>query len=77
MAFDRHIQSFLEYLTVELHNVLVTSYNLGGGGGQERLVENVALNFAKVKIEYATQSEKGDKGTPHAFAWDIATNSKS
>jgi type VI secretion system secreted protein Hcp len=70
-------ENALEYLTVELHNVLVTGYNLGGGGGQERLVENVALNFAKVKVEYATQSDKGGKGTPHAFAWDIATNSKS
>lgn len=68
--------SALEYLTVELESVLVTSYNVGGGGGQERLVENVSLNFAKVKVEYASQTKDGGKGTPQAFAWDIATNSK-
>jgi type VI secretion system secreted protein Hcp len=68
--------SALEYLTVEMDSVLVTSYNVGGGGGQERLVENVSLNFAKVKVEYATQTKDGGKGTPQAFAWDISTNSK-
>jgi type VI secretion system secreted protein Hcp len=70
-------ENALEYLTVELTNVLVTNYNLGGGGGQERLVENVSLNFAKVKVEYSTQTEKGGKGSPQAFAWDISTNSSS
>ena len=66
----------LEYLTIEFEKALVTSYSTGGGGGEERLIENVALNFAKVKVEYTTQSEKGGKGTPQAFAWDIAANSK-
>ena len=66
----------LEYLTVEFDKVLVTGYTTGGSGGQERLTEHVTLNFAKVKVEYTTQSEKGGKGTPHAFSWDIASNAK-
>jgi type VI secretion system secreted protein Hcp len=66
----------LEYLTIEFEKALVTSYSTGGGGGEERLIENVALNFAKVKVEYTTQSEKGGKGTPQAFAWDISANAK-
>ncbi len=66
----------LEYLTVEFDKVLVTGYTTGGSGGQERLTEHVTLNFAKVKVEYTTQSEKGGKGTPHAFSWDIAQNTK-
>jgi type VI secretion system secreted protein Hcp len=67
----------LEYLTIEFDKVLVAAYSTGGGSGEERLTENVTLNFAKVKLEYVTQSEKGGKGTPHAFAWDIAANAKS
>jgi type VI secretion system secreted protein Hcp len=67
----------LEYLTIEFEKVLVTQYSTGGGSGQERLTETVTLNFAKVKVEYTTQSEKGGKGTPHAFAWDIAANVKA
>ena len=67
----------LEYLTIEFEKVLVTSYSTGGSGGQERLTEHVTLNFAQVKVEYTTQSEKGGKGTPHAFSWDIAANVKA
>ena len=55
---------------------MVTAYSTGGSGGEERLTENVVLNFAKVKVEYLTQNEKGGKGTPQAFAWDIAANAK-
>ena len=67
----------LEYLTVEFDKVLVATYQTGGGAGEERLTENIGLNFAKVKIEYVTQSEKGGKGTPQAFSWDISANAKA
>ena len=67
----------LEYIVIELDKVMVTSYSTGGGSGEERLTENVVLNFSKVKLEYVTQSEKGGKGTPQAFAWDIAANAKA
>src|SRR5262245_6177039 len=66
----------LEYLTVSFEKVMVTAYSTGGSGGGERLTENVTLNFAKMKLEYVTQSEKGGKGTPHAFGWDISQNAK-
>jgi len=67
----------LEYLLIDFDKVLVTSYGTGGGSGEERLTESVTLNFAKVKVEYITQSEKGGKGTPHAFSWDISANAKA
>jgi len=67
----------LEYLTVSFEKALVTAYSTGGSGGAQRITENVTLNFAKVKIEYVTQNEKGGKGTPQAFAWDIAANAKA
>lgn len=66
----------LEYIIVELEQVLVTSYSTGGSGGEERLTENVSLNFAKVKVTYWTQSAKGGKGDSYPFAWDIAANAK-
>jgi type VI secretion system secreted protein Hcp len=67
----------LEYLTIEFEKVMVANYQTGGSGGEERLTENVTLNFAKVKLEYVTQAEKGGKGTPHAFGWDISANAKA
>src|SRR6185437_11998304 len=47
----------LEYLKISMKNILVTSYSTGGSGGEERLTENVSLNFAEVKVEYAQQTE--------------------
>lgn len=66
----------LEYLTIEIDKVLVSSYMTGGGTGEERLIETVTLNFATVKIEYTSQSEKGGKGTTNSFNWDIPGNTK-
>jgi type VI secretion system secreted protein Hcp len=66
----------LEYLVIELEKVMVSAYSTGGSGGEERLTENVTLNFAKVKVEYVMQNEKGGKGNSSVFSWDIAANSK-
>jgi type VI secretion system secreted protein Hcp len=66
----------LEYLKIKLTKVLVSSYSTGGSGGEERLTENVTLNFAEVKVEYAAQDEKGGKAGTNDFGWDIAGNVK-
>jgi len=67
----------LEYLTFELENILVSSVSTGGSGGEDRLTENVSLNFAKIKMEYWTQGAKGAKGENGNFSWDIPANVKS
>ena len=36
----------------------------------DRLTENVGLNFAKVTVEYVPQNDKGSPGK----SWDIAAN---
>lgn len=67
----------LEYLKITLKNILVTSYSTGGSGGEDRLTENVSLNFAEVKVEYAQQDEKGGKVGSNDYGWNIAQNAKS
>ena len=42
---------------------VVTSINTGGSGGEDRLTENVSLNFAKIKVEYKEQTKTGGSGT--------------
>jgi type VI secretion system secreted protein Hcp len=64
----------LPYVKITLTNLLVTSVSTGGSGGEDRLTENVTLNFEKVKFEYDTQTEKGAKGDHFQMAWDIAAN---
>lgn len=66
----------LEYITITLTDVLVTSVSTGGSGGEDRLTENVTLNFAKVKLNYVEQTEKGAAGAKPQMGWDIAANVK-
>ncbi|MGH8260104.1 MAG: Hcp family type VI secretion system effector [Steroidobacteraceae bacterium] len=66
----------LEYLKITMEKILVSSYSTGGSGGEDRLTESVGLNFAKVKVEYAQQDEKGGKSGTNDFTWNIAENTK-
>jgi type VI secretion system secreted protein Hcp len=66
----------LEYLKLSLTEVMVTSVSTGGSGGEDRLTENISLNFAKVKVEYIEQTAKGGAGATPSMGWDIAANAK-
>ena len=66
----------LEYLTITMNDLIVTSVSTGGSGGEDRLTENVTLNFAKVKVNYVEQTEKGAAGAKPQMGWDIAGNVK-
>jgi len=66
----------LEYITVKLSEVLVTSISEGGSGGEDRLTENVTLNFAKVDYSYKPQKVDGTADTAIPMSWNIAENSK-
>ena len=63
-----------KYILMTMEEVLVTSISTGGSGGEDRLTENITLNFAKVKFAYAPQSKTGTKGGDKEFVWDIAGN---
>ena len=62
------------YITIVLSEVLVTSVSTGGSGGEDRLTENVTLNFAKVKYSYSPQKPDGYADAAKIFSWDIAGN---
>lgn len=64
----------LEYLKIKMENGLVSSVSTGGSGGEDRLTENVTLNFQKVHVEYAKQKADGSGEAGPELKWDIATN---
>ena len=66
----------LEYLLITMEEVLITSVSTGGSGGEDRLTENVTLNFAKVKVAYKEQTPTGGVGDKPEMGWDIAANVK-
>jgi type VI secretion system secreted protein Hcp len=64
----------LEYLKITLDDVIITSVSTGGSGGEDRLTENVSLNFGKFKYEYTPQKPDGSGDSAVDFAFDIAAN---
>ena len=66
----------VEYIKIKLSEVLITSLSTGGSGGEDRLTENVTLNFEKVNVDYVPQDDKGAAGTAIPAGWDIAANKK-
>jgi len=64
----------VEYLKIKMDTVFISSISTGGSGGEDRLTENVTLNFSKVSLDYIPQDDKGASGTAIPMIWDIATN---
>jgi type VI secretion system secreted protein Hcp len=64
----------LEYLIIEMKDVLVTSVSTGGSGGGDKLTENVSLNFRAVKVSYVPQKADGTGAAAKEFQWNIAEN---
>ena len=66
----------LEYLLITVEELIVTSVSTGGSGGEDRLTENVTLNFARVKVNYKEQTPTGGVGDKPEMGWNIAENAK-
>ena len=65
----------LEYIKLTMKEVIVSQLSTGGSGSEDRLTENLTLNFAEFKFEYQTQGTKGGKeGGARIAAWNIAEN---
>ena len=64
----------LEYITIKMTDVMVTSVSTGGSGGEDRLTENVTLNFSKVEYTYKPQKPDGSADADQKAGWDIAEN---
>jgi type VI secretion system secreted protein Hcp len=68
--------SQVEYLTITLTDVLVSSYSTGGSSSEDRPTESVSLNFAKIKMSYVEQDASGRAGAATEFGWDLKANTK-
>ena len=66
----------LEYIKIKMEDILITSVSTGGSGGEDRLTENVSLNFAKFKVEYQEQKPDGSGVPGGEFAYNIKENQK-
>jgi type VI secretion system secreted protein Hcp len=64
----------LVYILIEMDDIIVTSLSTGGSGGEDRLTENVSLNFAEVKVTYVQQKDDGTGEPAVEYGWKIAEN---
>lgn len=62
------------YLKYELEDVYITSMSTSGGSG-DRPMESLALNFAKITINY-TPTDKTGEGSPKRGGYDVVQNKK-
>lgn len=63
-----------DYFVIHMEKVLITSVNSGGEDTEDRVTENVTLNFEKIKVSYHEQPSGGTAGPTHEFTWDIPNN---
>lgn len=56
-----------------LSNVVISSVSVGGGGG-DKPVESISLNYAAIKWEYTPQKEEGGKEGTVPATWDVSLN---
>jgi type VI secretion system secreted protein Hcp len=64
----------LDYFRVTMTPLLVTSVSTGGSGAEDRLTENVSLNFAKMSIGYTPQKSDGSGEAEIDLNWNIEKN---
>lgn len=59
-----------EFLKIEFDDVLISSYQAGGAGG-EVPTDSSSLNFAKIEFDYAVQRPDGSIGSVIKTGWDV------
>ena len=63
-----------EYFVITMDKVIVTSVSMGGSGGDDRMTEEITLNFASFHISYNPPKRDGSVGDPVEMKFDIAKN---
>jgi len=66
----------IEYLKIKMNEVIITHVSTGGSNGQERVTENVTLNFQKFEYQYTQQMPDGSSGKKPQARWDMAKNAE-
>jgi len=66
-----------EYYKVTLEDLLVSSYEQSGGGGEDTApTDSFSLNFARIELEYSPPRADGSTDAPVKAGYDISANKK-
>jgi type VI secretion system secreted protein Hcp len=67
----------LEYMKIKMTNALVSGLHTAGTGHDERLTEQLTINFAAFEVDYVPQKEDGSGDASIPMKWNIAKNAES
>lgn len=71
-------KSPVEYLKIDMEDCMIGSVSTGGSGGEDKLTENIVINFGKVKVTYQAQGKDGKAaGGEVEMGWKIPENVKA
>ncbi len=65
-----------EFLKVTMSDILISSWKQEGAAGDEVPMDQVSMNFAKIKIDYIEQAANGAAGETTSAGWDVKANVK-
>jgi type VI secretion system secreted protein Hcp len=65
-----------EFLKWTFSDLLVSSYQTGGSGGDIIPVDSISLNFTKIEVAYKVQKADGTLGEEHKAGYDLKKNVK-
>ncbi len=63
-----------EYMKVTLNDVLITHVRPVGATNSPRVIEEVGMSYAKIKVEVKEQNADGSMGAAVTGAWDVKLN---
>lgn len=67
-------ESPLDYIVLTMTECIISSVSTGGSGGEERLTENVSINFGTFEYAYTPQKADGSGDAVLPFKFNITRN---
>lgn len=65
-----------EYMKIKMSELIISSYQTGGSAGDVIPVDQIALNFSKIEVEYKPQKADGSLDSPVKTGYDLKKNTK-
>ena len=63
-----------EYLVWKFEDLLVSSYQTGGGSGDVVPMDQISFNYTKISVDYKEQKPDGTLGAAVHGGWDLKAN---